>query len=320
MQNGRPTIVNLIPSSNPAHPLLKRLPEIGEVFHRDRMSEEEFAEVAPHADVLVSASNLRVTDEELSHYPALRMVGDFGVGFDGFDVPAIARRGLRACHTPDVLSEDVADLAIGLLLALARSLPAADAFVHAGRWPNENFPLGRRIVGCRIGIAGLGRIGKVVAERAKAFRMEVGYTSRSPKDVPWQYFESVKDLAAWCDALIVVIPATPETHHLINREVLEALGPKGFLVNIARGALVDTEALIEALRDKTIAGAALDVFEHEPHVEEGLLKLQNVVLAPHIGSATVETRDAMAELVMENIRLAFRGQPLVTPIPGTRRD
>ena len=287
MQNGRPTIVNLIPSSNPAHPLLKRLPEIGEVFHRDRMSEEEFQEVAPHADVLVSASNLRVTDEELSHYPALRMVGDFGVGFDGFDVPAIARRGLRACHTPDVLSEDVADLAIGLLLALARSLPAADAFVRAGRWPNENFPLGRRIAGCRIGIAGLGRIGKVVAER---------------------------------DALIVVIPATPETHHLINREVLEALGSKGFLVNIARGALVDTEALIEALRDKTIAGAALDVFEHEPHVEDGLLKLGNVVLAPHIGSATDETRDAMAELVMENIRLALNGQPLVTPIPGTRRD
>lgn len=150
--------------------------------------------------------------------------------------------------------------------------------------------------------------------------MEVGYTSCSSKDVPWQYFESVKNLAAWCDALIVVIPAPPETHHLINREVLEALGPKGFLVNIARGALVDTEALIEALRDKTIAGAALDVFEHEPHVEERLLKLQNVVLAPHIGSATVETRDAMAELVMENIRLALNGQPLATPIPGTRKD
>lgn len=168
MQNGRPTIVNMIPSSNPAHPLLKRLPETGEVFHRHRMSEEEFAEVAPHADVLVSAPHLRVTDEELSHYPALRMVGDFGVGFDGFDVPAIARRGLRACHTPNVLSEDVADLAIGLLLALARSLPAADAFVRAGKWHGENFPLGRRIAGCRIGIAGLGRIGKVVAERAKA--------------------------------------------------------------------------------------------------------------------------------------------------------
>ena len=150
--------------------------------------------------------------------------------------------------------------------------------------------------------------------------MEVGYTARAPKDVPWQYFETVKDLAAWCDALIVVIPATPETHHLINREVLEALGPKGFLVNIARGALVDTEALIEALERKTIAGAALDVFEHEPHVEAGLLKLGNVVLAPHIGSATVETRFAMAELVMENIRLALNGQPLATPIPGTRKD
>jgi D-isomer specific 2-hydroxyacid dehydrogenase len=150
--------------------------------------------------------------------------------------------------------------------------------------------------------------------------MEVGYTSRSPKNVPWQRFPDMKALAQWCDFLIVVIPGSPETHHLVNAEVLDALGPQGYLVNIARGALVDTDALIKALKEHRIAGAALDVFEHEPHVEEGLIALDNVVLTPHQGSATVETRADMADLVMRNIRKALSGQAVITPVPGTRKD
>ena len=319
MLEGRPLIMNLIASRITTHPLLPRLPEIGRVFQRDELTPEALADIAPHVDVLVGASNLKVPKAELDLYPNLRIVADFGVGYDGFDVEEIARRNLLCAHTPDVLSEDVADLAVGLMLSITRRLPQADAFVRAGRWPKENFPLGRRIARRRIGVAGLGRIGRVVAQRAEAFRMEVGYTSQHPKDVPWRRFEDVKSLAAWADVLVVVIPATPETHHLINAEVLDALGPEGYLVNIARGALVDTAALIRALEEKRIAGAALGVFEHEPEVEAEFRKLENVVLAPHIGSATVETRCAMADLVCENIRLGLAGKPLLTPVPGTRR-
>ena len=248
------------------------------------------------------------------------MVADFGVGFDGFDVKEISRRGLRGCHTPDVLSEDTADLGIALLLDITRRVSQGDAFVRRGDWPKKNFPLGRRLFGKKLGVAGLGRIGKVVAQRAEAFHMEVGYTSRTPKDVPYQRFEDMEALARWCDFLIVVIPGSPETHHLVSDKVLDALGPDGFLVNIARGALVDTQALIKALKERRIAGAAIDVFEHEPYAEEEFFDLDNVVLMPHQGSATVETRAAMAELVMENIRKGLADEPLVTPIPGTRKD
>ena len=292
MLNDRPCIVNLISSRNTGHPLSLQLPQLGEVFYRDQLTPEAAAKLGPSVDVLVGASNLKVPKSELDLYPNLKMVADFGVGYDGFDTAEIIRRGLRF----------------------------SDAFIRRGDWPKKNFPLGRRLFGKKLGIAGLGRIGSVIAQRSQAFRMEVGYTSRSPKNVPWQRFPDMKALAQWCDFLIVVIPGSPETHHLVNAEVLDALGPQGYLVNIARGALVDTDALIKALKEHRIAGAALDVFEHEPHVEEGLIALDNVVLTPHQGSATVETRADMADLVMRNIRKALSGQAVITPVPGTRKD
>ena len=307
MLNDRPCIVNLISSRNTGHPLSLQLPQLGEVFYRDQLTPEAAAKLGPSVDVLVGASNLK-------------MVADFGVGYDGFDTAEIIRRGLRFSHTPDVLSEDTADLGLALLLDVTRRVAQGDAFIRRGDWPKKNFPLGRRLFGKKLGIAGLGRIGSVIAQRSQAFRMEVGYTSRSPKNVPWQRFPDMKALAQWCDFLIVVIPGSPETHHLVNAEVLDALGPQGYLVNIARGALVDTDALIKALKEHRIAGAALDVFEHEPHVEEGLIALDNVVLTPHQGSATVETRADMADLVMRNIRKALSGQAVITPVPGTRKD
>ena len=307
MLNDRPCIVNLISSRNTGHPLSLQLPQLGEVFYRDQLTPEATAKLGPSVDVLVGASNLK-------------MVADFGVGYDGFDTAEIIRRGLRFSHTPDVLSEDTADLGLALLLDVTRRVAQGDAFIRRGDWPKKNFPLGRRLFGKKLGIAGLGRIGSVIAQRSQAFRMEVGYTSRSPKNVPWQRFPNMKALAQWCDFLIVVIPGSPETHHLVNAEVLDALGPQGYLVNIARGALVDTDALIKALKEHRIAGAALDVFEHEPHVEEGLIALDNVVLTPHQGSATVETRADMADLVMRNIQKALSGQAVITPVPGTRKD
>ena len=306
MLNDRPCIVNLISSRNTGHPLSLQLPQLGEVFYRDQLTPEAAAKLGPSVDVLVGASNLKVPKSELDLYPNLKMVADFGVGYDGFDTAEIIRRGLRFSHTPDVLSEDTADLGLALLLDVTRRVAQGDAFIRRGDWPKKNFPLGRRLFGKKLGIAGLGRIGSVIAQRSQAFRMEVGYTSRSPKNVPWQRFPDMKALAQWCDFLIVVM--------------LDALGPQGYLVNIARGALVDTDALIKALKEHRIAGAALDVFEHEPHVEEGLIALDNVVLTPHQGSATVETRADMADLVMRNIRKALSGQAVITPVPGTRKD
>lgn len=319
MIDGRPCILSLLPSGDAGHPLLGRLPALGRVFHRDRLDEAELARIGPQADVLVGASNLKVGRAELEPCPNLKIVADNGVGFDGYDLEEINRRGLFCTHTPDVLSEDTADLAMALLLAVTRRVAQGDAFVRAGRWPRENFPLGVRLFGRRVGVAGLGRIGGVVARRAAGFGCEVGYVARTKKDVPWERFESVEALARWCDFLVVVIPGSPETKHLIDAKVLDALGPGGYLINIARGALVDTAALVAALREGRIAGAGLDVFEHEPHVEPELIALENVVLMPHQGSATTETRDAMAELVVENIRQVLAGEPPATPVPGTKR-
>ncbi|MDO5532337.1 2-hydroxyacid dehydrogenase [Sutterella sp.] len=319
MRNNRPLLLSLISTKFDVPPWFAKFAPFCEVLSKDQLTAAEFAEIAPQVDILLGASNLKAGKEELDLYPNLRMVAVHGVGYDGYDIPEIARRGLYCSNTPDVLSEDVADFAIALMLGITRRIGEGEAFVRAGRWPNEPFPLGRRIAGKRVGIAGLGRIGRIVAQRCEAFRMEVGYTSRSPKDVPWQRFENEVELARWADVLIVVIPATPETFHLIDAKVLEALGPDGFLVNIARGALVDSQALIKALEEKRIAGAALDVFEHEPNVEPEFFPLKNVLLAPHQGSATVETRAIMEDLVVENVRRMLAGEKLATPIPGTEK-
>lgn len=315
----RPLIVSLTPRVLP-EVLYERLAEIGDVVFWPSLDAAQKAEAAPRAEVLIATSGSRVDKKVLDTFPNLRMIGDFGVGFDGYDVAEIARRGIYLSHTPDVLSDDVADLAIALLLDAARLMPASNSLVREGRWPQGGLPLATKVSGKRIGIAGLGRIGLEVARRAEGFKMEIGYLARSDKNVPWQRFPDMKALAAWCDFLVIVIPGSPETHHLVNEEVLAALGPKGFLVNIARGSLVDTTALIRALESGTIAGAGLDVFEHEPFVEDQLRRLPNAVLTPHVGSATVETRTAMSHLVADNVKAWAEKKPLITPVPGTERD
>lgn len=305
-------ILSLIgPEPNPVVPKLESLGRV--VYLKDLAGEEANVTTA------VAAYNQKFPKALLDRLPNLKMIADFGVGFDGFALDEIIRRGIRFAYTPGLLSEDVADYGLALLFALARRIPEADRFVRDGRWEaGEAFPMGTRFFGKKIGVAGLGRIGRIIAKRAEAFEMEVGYTAHSKKDVPYRWFESLKDLAAWSDFLILVIPGSAENTHLVNAEVLEALGPKGFLINIARGSVVDTEALIGAIETGKIAGAALDVFEHEPKVEEALRRSGKVILAPHIGSATTETREAMAELVAENMRRFMAGEPVATPVPGTQ--
>jgi lactate dehydrogenase-like 2-hydroxyacid dehydrogenase len=246
-----------------------------------------------------------------SSLPDLRVVSSLGVGLDKFDLPALTERGIVVGYTPEVLNDAVADLAFALLLALSRRIVAADGFVRRGDWPSKQFPIATQVAGKKLGILGLGRIGSVVARRASGFDMEVRYHNRSPvADSPFVHERTASGLAAWADFLVIVTAGGPQTRHLVSREVLDALGPQGYLINVSRGPVVDEAALIEYLQQKRIAGAGLDVFEKEPQVPEALRQLDNVVLSPHIGSQTEETRAAMAQRVIDNLEAYFAGQAL----------
>ncbi|HET9977047.1 MAG TPA: 2-hydroxyacid dehydrogenase [Burkholderiaceae bacterium] len=261
----------------------------------------------------------KVSAELVARLPALEIVSIMGVGYDGVDVAACKARGVLVTHTPDVLNDDVADLALALALAIARRLPQADRFVRDGKWPAGPMPLAVKLSGSRMGIVGMGRIGQAIAKRAQAFGMPIAYTARSAKpELPYAFHATPAALAAASDFLVVITPGGAATRKLIDAAVLKALGPQGYLVNVARGSVVDEAALIEALQQGTIAGAALDVFENEPHVPDALRVLDNVVLAPHIGSATRATRGAMAALAFENLRAFFAGERPPTPVPECR--
>lgn len=252
--------------------------------------------------------------------PSLQVISNFGVGVDRIDLAAAKARGIAVGHTPDVLNDCVADNAMGLMIDVARRSMEADRFVRAGKWASgggKSIGLGRKVSGARLGIVGLGRIGQTIARRAGGFDMAVRYHSRRPvPDVPWSHEPSLLELARWCDFLVVIVAGGAGTRHLINAEVLQALGPRGFLVNVARGSVVDEPALVQALQNGVIAGAGLDVFENEPHVPEALFGLDNVVLLPHIASNTEETREAMGLLTLENLRgHYFNGGRLVAAVP-----
>ncbi|BDB24127.1 hydroxyacid dehydrogenase [Cupriavidus sp. TA19] len=243
----------------------------------------------------------------LAALPSLRVISSFGVGLDKLDLDSARRRGIAVGYTPDVLNDCVADTAFALLLDVSRKVSAADRFVRRGEWPKgQPFPLATRVSGKRLGIIGMGRIGRVIAHRSVGFDMEVRYHSRNPADdAPYPYEASLEALARWADYLVVATAGGPSTRHLVSAAVLDALGPQGFLINIARGTVVDEAALVDALAQQRIAGAGLDVFEDEPNVPEALFGLDNVVVLPHIASATHETRQAMAELVFENLQRFF---------------
>ena len=275
-----------------------------------------FARVAPNIRAIGGSGESKVPAELIALLPKLEIVSIMGVGYDGVDVAAAKARGVMVGHTPDVLNDDVADLALALMLNIARRIPQADKFVRAGLWPKGPMPLARKMSGSRLGIVGMGRIGQAIAQRALAFGMSIAYTARSAKlGLPYAFHATPKALAAASDFLVIITPGGAATRKLIDAEVLRALGPEGYLVNVARGSVVDEAALIEALQKGTIAGAALDVFEKEPEVPEALRALDNVVLVPHIGSATVQTRHAMAARAFANLEAHFAGKALPSAVP-----
>ena len=268
---------------------------------------------------LVTASWIGASATLQDSLPALRVISNFGVGLDKIDLDSAAARGIAVGYTPDVLNDCVADLAMALMLDVARRTPEADRFVRAGAWAAGNFGQGRRVSGAKLGIVGMGRIGHTIARRARGFDMDIRYHARRPvPEVPWAHEPSLLELARWCEFLVVIVAGGADTHHLINAQVLHALGPHGYLVNVSRGTVVDEPALIKALQSGQIAGAGLDVFEHEPQVPTALMTLNNVVLAPHIASNTRETRRAMAERVLGNLRGFLREGRLISsaPLPG----
>ena len=275
-----------------------------------------FALAAPRIRAIAGGGESQVTRELMAQLPALEMISVFGVGYDRYDVPAAHERGIPVTNTPDVLTDDVADMGMALMLALARGIPQADKYVRAGQWLKGPMPLARKVTSARLGIVGLGRIGAAIARRAEGFGMSIAYTSRNPKaDSTYRYYSSPAALAAEVDFLMVITPGGAGTRGLINADVLAALGAKGYLINVARGTVVDQEALIKALQNGVIAGAALDVFENEPNVPDALSAMENVVLTPHIASGTWQTRRAMADLAFGNLQAHFAGKPLLTPVP-----
>lgn len=280
-----------------------------------RMVSDRFDVVRePQAEVraVVGTGMSRIPAALIEALPKLGLIAINGVGYDGVDLAAVRTRGVAVTTTPDVLTDDVADQAIALMLAAQRRIAANDRAVREGRW---SVPLARRASGRTVGIFGLGRIGRAIAARAAPFAGEVIYASRRVHDdVPWRHVADIAALATASDVLILAAAATGETERVVDAGVLHALGSDGVLVNVARGSLVDEAALVDALRDGTIAGAGLDVFAEEPHVPEALLGMDQVVLAPHQASATVETRAAMAGLVVDNLEAFFAGRPLVTPL------
>jgi lactate dehydrogenase-like 2-hydroxyacid dehydrogenase len=247
--------------------------------------------------------------------PRIELISHFGVGVDSVDLGAAKQRGLIVTNTPDVLNECVADLALGLTLATLRRISLGDRFVRAGSWLKGALPLAQKVGGKTMGILGYGRIGKAIAKRAEAFGMHIVYHGRKPQPgVAHKYYASLTEMARDCDVLMVICPGGAATQHMVNAEVLKALGPKGTLINVARGSVVDEPALIKALADGSLGAAGLDVFEDEPRVPEALYAMDQVVLQPHVGSATHETRKAMGDLTVDNLRAHFAGKPVLTPV------
>lgn len=257
----------------------------------------------------------RIDAPLLDTLPNLEIISSFGVGVDAIDLAEAKRRNIAVTNAPNVMNDCVADLTLGLIVAVARRVCEADQFVRSGLWLKSTMQPTRKVSGQRLGIIGMGRIGKVIAKRAAAFDMVIAYHCRHRvPESPFTYYERLVDLAANSDFLVAIIPGGKETRHLVNEEVMRALGPNGILVNVARGSVVDEQALVKCLQEGALGGAALDVFENEPKVPEALFAMNNVVLQPHVGSATHETRTAMGQLTIDNLLAHFAGQPLLTPV------
>ena len=273
------------------------------------------AESGSEIRVLATAGHMGASRQLIEALPNLEIICSYGVGYDAIDMGAAQEAAVPVTNTPEVLTDDVADMVIGMLLCLYRKIHVGDRYVRQGRWPQGELPLTRSIQGQTLGVFGLGRIGKAVAIRAEALGMKIAWCDIvGQPGVDWPHYGSILELARACDVLCMSCNVTPKSLHIVNRQVLEALGPQGSVVNSARGLLIDEKALIQALQNGKLWGAALDVFEDEPNVPEELYQFPNVVLQPHMGSATVSTRQAMGDLLIENLRRHFAGEQLLTQV------
>src|SRR4051794_35840314 len=275
--------------------------------------------IAPTVRAIAAAGGHgRIDAAIMSRFPKLEIVSSFGVGYDHIDAKWAGQHGIMVTNTPDVLNEEVADTAVGLTLATVRHLPQAEKYLRAGNWPKHgDYQLTPSLRDRTAGIVGIGRIGKAIARRFDAMMVPVVYHSRRPADVPYKHYANLLDMARDVTLMVVITPGGAATKNLVNADVLKALGPEGILINVARGSVVDEEALIKALKDKTILSAGLDVFANEPQVPQELIDMENVVLLPHVGSASHATRRAMDELVANNIISWFAGKGAITPVPET---
>jgi lactate dehydrogenase-like 2-hydroxyacid dehydrogenase len=283
----------------------------------EKEAEATLAAIAPRLRAIaVSSVTDRVDAGMMARMPQLKIVSTFGVGYDHIDAAWAAAHGIVVTNTPDVLTEEVADTALGLLLCTARELVAAERFLRAGKWLQKSYPLSRATLRNRtVGLVGMGRIGKAIARRLDAMGVPVAYHARhAAADVSYRHYPNLIEMARAVDVLLVIVPGGAETRNLIGRDVLEALGPDGILINMARGSVVDEPALIKALQDKTILTAGLDVFAHEPQVPAELLAMEHVVLFPHLGSASIYTRTQMDQLVVDNLLAWAAGKPPLTPV------
>ncbi|MEX2520813.1 MAG: 2-hydroxyacid dehydrogenase [Paracoccaceae bacterium] len=302
----------------PMHPVcMEQIDTLGTV-HRLWEASDKDAYIATHGEkieVVATDGHHGCPPALMSRLPNLKLISSYGVGYDNIDVPAANAHGAKVSNTPEVLNDAMAEITVGLMVSLCRRIPEADAFVRAGKWADGGFGLTAELTGAKAGILGLGRIGKEIARRLVAMKMEVVYHGRSEQaGQPYTYFGDLTEMARAVDWLIVITPGTAETTGLVDARVMEALGPEGALVNVARGAVVDEAALVKALASGQLGGAALDVFEDEPRPARELFTMANTVLSPHQGSATRRTRAAMGQLVVDNIKAHIAGKPLITEV------
>lgn len=301
------------PSSSVVH--APQVPDELRTLLLDQVGSRPWSDGTDGARIAVTTARLGVSEQHVDDWPDLEAVVSFGAGHDALPLGLLRERGIVVSTSPHVLTGTVADTAVALLLAVVRDVPRADRFVRDGAWPAGPFPLTRDLAQMRVGIVGLGRIGQAVARRLSGFDCEIGYTTRSSRPaVPFRRFDDMAELSRWSDALVVTVTGGGPTRHLVGDAEIRAVGPAGYIVNVARGSVVDQPALIEHLRAGTLAGAALDVFADEPHVPEALLTSPGTVLTPHIGSATTATRRAMAASVVANVRAYLQTGELLDPL------
>lgn len=312
--NARRTILALCPLLPPE---MARLDERFNVLRLYNEKDPESTLQAAKSDIvgIISNPNTLVRKSLMEALPNLEIITQFAVGLDNIDLDAAKSRGIAVTNTPDVLTDDTADTAVALLLAISRRVVEGDMFVRIGKWGTAQMPLGTSPKGKTVGIVGLGRIGQAIAKRLVAFDMRVVYYGRRQKaEFAYPYFDDLTAMAQECDYLVLSCSGGPATKGIVNAQVLAALGKSGYLINVARGSVVDEPALVHALENRIIAGAGLDVYANEPNIPPEYKSMDNVVLLPHVGSATHETRTVMGEIVLANLQAFFAGKPLITPV------